>query len=351
MRKHKFAIWALIFFMPTFVFILCPAAYVFLVDPLWQWDHPWHLKRWHRSFNERLQKTNYLASHRVNIDTLIIGTSKSTYISPAMWSDSSGFNYGVSSGKPSEYPDYINYARERASSDVKVVLLEFSFFQVLQVENTFELPSTYIQNAKDWSKRFRSLFSRDAYTRAKSTNRIPQSKCYFVKGNHIDSFKVPQVTILSKQEKLKAIDSDVKTYKKRVYNMPYDNMFAQHLSAIHDAVGRTNFIVYTMPDTKHLMKLLYELGRFDAYEQWLRNLVAEFGIVYHFMYPNNISMNDDNFYDAMHPVPDTLNKMMKIIRKLRVSGIGENTKYGGVVLTPENIDYWIGVFHREFAAL
>ena len=55
--------------MPTFVFILCPAAYVFLVDPLWQWDHPWHLKRWHRPFNERLLKTNYLASHKVYIDT------------------------------------------------------------------------------------------------------------------------------------------------------------------------------------------------------------------------------------------------------------------------------------------
>ena len=351
MRKHKFAIWALIFFMPTFVFILCPAAYVFLVDPLWQWDHPWHLKRWHRPFNERIQKTNYLASHKVYIDTLIVGSSRSSYFNPEWLGTKNGFNYAVSSGKPSEFAAHISYVKENSQTPLKLVLIESSFGHALTVDTTFEEPQKYIDDAEDWTKKYKNLFSRDTYKLAKDARRNHIYNHYLYEGGTLYSYRYPYMQYADGAAKKRVVSQQINSYRENAYNKAYDESFAKYLLEIHKAVGRADFIVYTTPVSTPMMQLLYSMGRMDAYERWLHELVAEFGVVYHFMYPNKITMSMDSFNDAHHPTEATAKQVIRIIKEMQKTDGKENTAYGGIVLTTENIEHWISVFHRQFAAL
>lgn len=351
MKKHNFIIWSIIFFIPTFIFIICPAIYIFLVDPLWQWDHPWHLTRWHRPFNERMQKTNYLASHKLNIDTLIVGSSRSSYINPEWLGTGNGFNYAVSSGKPSEFATHISYVKKRSKMPLRLVVIESSFGHALAVDTTFEEPQKYIDDAEDWTKKYKNLFSRDTYKLAKNSRRSPLYNYYLYEGDILHSSRYPYRKYEDNQAKQKVIEYDIKTYRENVYNKEYDESFPEHLSDIHKAIGDTDFIVYTTPVSKPMMQLLYDMGRMDAYERWLRDLVSEFGVIYHFMYPNKITMDLCSFNDAHHPTIDISEEIVKIITGL----YSNETTYGAdnvcMILRRDNIDRYINRLHELFAVL
>lgn len=356
MKKHHFAIWSVIFFLPTFIFIICPAIHIFLVDPLWQWDHPWHLKRWHRPFNERTQKTNYLASHEICIDTLIVGSSRSAYINPEWLCTKNGFNYAVSSGKPSEFAAHINYVRKKSSVPLTFVVIESSFGHALTVDTTFEAPQKYIDVAEDWTKKYKNLFSRDTYKLAKDSRRSPIYNHYLYDGGRLNSYRYPHIQYANDAAKDKVVSQQIDSYRKNVYNKAYDESFAKYLSEIHKALGGTEFIVYTTPVSKPMMKLLYDMGRMEAYERWLRELVSEFGVVYHFIYPNEITMDLDSFNDAHHPTKATAEKIVRNIRELSESSEHNRIRrrlkgYDGIALAPTNIDYYIKIFHKQFAMI
>lgn len=348
MRNIRMTIWCLLFFSPVFVFILYPAVYVMLADPLWQWDHPFHLERWHRPFNERTQKTNYLSSHEIDIDTLIVGSSRSSYINPTWLGSDKGFNYAVSSGKPSEFASHIDYVRKCSCTGLNFILIESSFGHALETENTFEQPRSYIGNAEDWMKKFKSLFSRSAYKLARNASRTPSYNYYFMGHREISSYRYPHIN-LDDEQKQRVISSQVKTYREQVYNMPYDNEFSYYIGDVHRAAQETDFVVYTTPVTRHLMKLLCDLGRLDDYERWLRELVGEFGAVLHFMYPNHVSMDDASFNDAHHPTEATSEKIVNVIMNYRRTGKIEGSV--GVVLTKENIDKYVQIFRKQFQKL
>lgn len=351
MKKHSFAIWSIIFFLPTFIFIICPAIYIFLVDPLWQWDHPWHLTRWHRPFNERIQKTNYLASHKVNIDTLIVGSSRSSYINPKWLGTENGFNYAVSSGKPSEFATHIRYVKKRSRIPLKLVVIESSFGHALAVDTTFEEPQKYIKDAENWTRKYKNLFSRDTYKLAKSSRCSPQYNYYLYEGGTLHSYRYPYIEYPDSAAKEKVVSSQIESYRENAYNKDYDESFAEHLSDIHNAFGDTDFIVYTTPVSMPMIQLIYEMGRIDAYERWLRELVSEFGVVYHFMYPTEITMDLNNFNDAHHPTKDTSEKIMNVITGLHFNTFRYNDELPCVVLRQNNIDLHIGDFRKRFIKL
>lgn len=351
MKKHNFIIWSIIFFIPTFIFIICPAIYIFLVDPLWQWDHPWHLTRWHRPFNERMQKTNYLASHKLNIDTLIVGSSRSSYINPEWLGTGNGFNYAVSSGKPSEFATHISYVKKRSKMPLRLVVIESSFGHALAVDTTFEEPQKYIDDAEDWTKKYKNLFSRDTYKLAKNSCRSPLYNYYLYEGEVLHSYRYPYREYANSTTKEQEVSSQVDSYRKNAYNRAYDELFSEHLSDIHKALGDTDFIVYTTPVSAPMMCLMYDMGRMDAYERWLRELVAEFERVYHFMYPNEITMDLDNFNDAHHPTEETTERLIQIITRLRFNTTHNNNGLPCVILRQDNIDLYIGVLHEKFMKL
>ena len=146
--KKRFFVWCLIFSLPTLWVIVRPALYTMYVDPLWQWNHPFHKEAWHCPFNERMQKTNWLASRKPKIDSLIVGSSRSSYMNPELLESKCAFNYSVSSGEDSEFAEHINYVKKRSSLTLKFVVIEASFNHCLKIKSQFKTPNEYIANCQ-----------------------------------------------------------------------------------------------------------------------------------------------------------------------------------------------------------
>lgn len=59
--------------------------------------------------------------------------------------------------------------------------------------------------------------------------------------------------------------------------------------------------------------LLIKENQWGNYKHWLQELVDEFGSVYHFMYPNILTLDDTSFNDAHHPTEATCNLILNAI--------------------------------------
>lgn len=350
MKRLNFIIWCLIFFLPTSIVILYPAAYVFFIDPLWQWNHPFHIRAWHPPFNERIQKTNYLASRKPKIDTLIVGSSRSSFIDPAELGSQYAFNYSVSSGTASEFADHIKYTRKRSNNPLRLVLIESSFFHALKFKHTFNAPHFYVDNAEDFSKKINNIFSKDAFQLAKKIKTTPSYvyEYYLINKAQVQSHKYGgQREGFTSHQKEQEITYQVSSYRENVYNKEFDPLFPRYISEIHDAVGSANYIVYATPVSKYLLKLMVEMKQLDNYEHWIRNLVNEFGTIYNFMYPNKITMNDDSFYDAHHTTSDTASFLIRIM----TNRAGARDLEYVAVIDKTNIDYLLPIIRKRFEEL
>lgn len=293
--------------------ILAPAAFIFFIDPLWQWDHPFHIKAWHPSFNERLQKTNYLASRAIKIDTLIVGSSRSSYMDSSRLGSKYSFNYAVSSGTASEFACHINFVKSRSSIPLKFILVESSFNHALNTKKTYDPPIFYIKNAKDYTKKINNLFSKDALNLAKNVAYKPTYNNYLVSGDSFISHRYAKRSSFTPQQKEQEILANLSSYKENVYNSNFDNNFSMYLKDIKLAIGNCEFVVYTTPVSKYLLLLLINKNQWENYEKWLSRLVNEYETVYHFMYPSSLTFNDASFNDAHHPTTQTSNLILKVI--------------------------------------
>lgn len=343
--KHSKGLWLIVFFFPVVVFILSPAVFVYLADPLWQWSHPFHIPGYHRGFDERLQKTNYLASRRFDIDTVLIGSSRTAYTDPSIYSER-GFNYATSSGQMSNFASYLNFIREHTSIPIERVVLEAGFFGAIEKDRSIPSPESVIGQAHDWRKKLQLLFSRDAVEKGRNvlflweidsglseeeTVRLKSDR-YFISFGKFCSFRSKKY--VNEEIFEKRVEAQVKTYEENVYNMPYNDRYHQFLQDIHNVLPDAQYVVYTTPVTKYLLEAFFKQDRLDDYERWIKELVKEFGSVYNFMYPNSITLDDNSFADAHHPRPQTVKIIATKIQDPASLPPGD----WGTLVTEENLD-------------
>lgn len=339
--------WALIFFVPMAVVICLSAAYNYFIDPLWQWPHSHHLERWHRGFNERLLKTNYLASRDVNIDTLILGSSVSSYFRPSWLGTENGFSYISNGGQPREFAERIEYAKKRSGMPIRLIFVEAWNAYMFDREWNFEEPSYYIENAESAVKKIRNLFSLSTLGYSLQARKTPKHGYYFVdRFGQPSECRYPLSQFDDADKKRQETDAYL-AGKKGLYSAPYDAAYPQYFADIHRAAGDAEVIVYSPPVVWQDMKLFAEMGHLDMFEQRLRELVSEFGRVYQFFYPNPIAMDNANFNDTHHPTGEAAELIMGIIMRLRSGEITEDTEHGGILLTNENIEEWLPVFREK----
>ena len=352
--KHK--LWYSIFFLPVMIFILFPALRIFIVDPLWQWNHPFHLGGLHPGFNERLQKTNYLASHTPIIDILIIGSSRSAYIAPSLLNAKHGFNYSVSSGSPKEFAEYMDFARSVSSTPVKEILLELSFFQSLKNEHkTDELltpPQEYIFDSQNLLFRFHTLFSRDSYSRCKDVMPVTNSKIshpsynsYLYDNNSLQSFRCVEKYYATAEAKRGEIDDQANRFYETINKQYYDNNYATYLARVHKSTGQSKCLVYIPPVTNKYLAQITRSSQMGNYIRFLKESVNEFGSVWNFAYPNELTANENNFQDAHHPTLAFTHRLMNIIQHPSKE---DKLKY---LITKENINQHIKYILKQFIML
>lgn len=293
-------------FFATLCLILLPllaiAGFNFYIDPLWNFGHAHRYNQIQASFDERQQKTNRVTFIPFAYDALILGSSRTTYISQYDFPGCRAYNYSVSNMLLDEYYDYVEYAKARRGREFDIIIIGLDFYTTNQnIEREFSEPSFYIGQANEWGYRYKTLLSRDLlryswqnYQAARLGQ--PQNFAY-------NRRNVKTLNIVPSGEKQSKIDATVDKYRRDIYaNYHYADVKGT-LSRLRESNPKSRFIVFTTPISQPLYELMLEEGLYPYYQRWLSDCVEVFGEVYNFMGPNSITTDLDNYYDASHIYP------------------------------------------------
>ncbi|MGJ9458149.1 hypothetical protein [Oceanobacillus sp. CF4.6] len=72
------------------------------------------------------------------------------------------------------------------------------------------------------------------------------------------------------------------------------------------------------------MQLRVEEGNLPDYKRWLNDIIAVFGGVYNFMYPNSITNDLSNYFDGHHFYPEVGNMIAETISNENPQGVPED---------------------------
>lgn len=295
-------------FFTTLTLILLSLAAVagfnWYIDPLWCFSHSHQYNQIQMPFDERRQKTNYAAFHDFDYDALLLGSSRVTYIDQHDFKGLKVYNYGASNMLMEEYYDYVEYAKEKKGRDFDYIIIGLDFWTTNRnktLPSPIEEPSFYIEKTESFGYRYKMLFSYDTYQFALQNFRASRD------GRAVnfayDRNNVKTLLPVTPEERENKIANTAATYREKLYK-DYEYMPVKEiLLKLKKANPHTKFVVFTTPESLPLMQLIEEENLMPYYERWLRDCVEVFGEVYHFMYPNSVTSNLANYYDASHFYP------------------------------------------------
>jgi len=109
---------------------------------------------------------------------------------------------------------------------------------------------------------------------------------------------------VSPEEKRTLVAANLTNYEQNIFADYQYRDVKGILTRLRDANPETRFLVFTTPTACPLWDLMAEQGLLPYYEQWLEDCVTVFGQVYNFDYPNSVTNDVGNFYDASHVYPE-----------------------------------------------
>lgn len=275
----------------------------YVVDPLWCFIH---VNRWNTkqiSFNERQQKSDYLAVRKNNYDILMLGSSRTTFLAAADIGGHKAFNFAVNAMMPDEYREYAAFFRRHNQHVPSIIVTGLDFYATNGNFHGYGYlaPSEYFHNAESALWRYSALVSNDALNY--SLRNIRQS-FRTSKPDYYDRRGVKNATTVPQTAKQHFIDKDVATFRRDFYGVTYRY---RDLKAVYreflDDNPKSRFIVFATPDSLPLWKMLLKEGRLEDYLRWIGDIVEVFGEVYDFMGETPFTSNPDNYMDGHHFYP------------------------------------------------
>ncbi|MDD3023802.1 MAG: hypothetical protein PHE26_07890, partial [Syntrophomonadaceae bacterium] len=128
--------------------LLAIAGFNYYIDPLWNFNHANRYNTIQASFDERQQKTNRVTFGKFDYDTLILGSSRVTYISQYDFAGHRAFNYAVSNMLLDEYYDYVEYAKLKNGRDFDYIIIGLDFYNTNRnLQREFQEPAYYIKKS------------------------------------------------------------------------------------------------------------------------------------------------------------------------------------------------------------
>lgn len=289
----------------TVVLLLGAAGFNAWIDPLWTFDHAHRFNSIQAGFNERQQKTNHLTFTKQQYRSLVLGSSRVTYIDQHEFGHGPTYNYAVNNMPPYEYADYIDYAVKCNGQEFQVIYIGLDFYCTnanLTLPNRFEDPQFYIQTASKFGYRFWNLLSFDALEY--SWQNLQSSRAGLPINFAYDRHNVKTLQPTTPQEKEQRIAANLEWYGKEAYGGDYQyNDIKAILQSLRDSHPNTRFVVFTTPIAEPLYQEMIKAGRLPDYQRWLRDCTEVFGQVYDFTTPNSVTRNLEFFYDASHVYP------------------------------------------------
>lgn len=325
--------WIKIWFYINTIAIVGIVSLNFFIDPLWFFSYSHRLNSLQVDFDERLQKSIKLKYNENldNIDTLLIGSSRSTYYDQSKFGDMKVFNFAFSGAYPIEYKYFINYSKTLKGEEFKNIILGLDFYGCGYKNDKKEKQNlTYLSDLdRNQAYILSSYISLDALQY--SLTNIARSITNHAGGRSYNRKNI----VLADKQNTKKVEERAKTRSKTYWkNMKYNENYVNILQELKKQNTKTNFIIYTTPLSKPFLKVLYsdkKLKKF--YFRWIKDMVFVFDKVYFFTLPNKLSENYTIYSkDGDHFYPEATENISKII-----SG-QKDIKGFGIIITKDNID-------------
>ena len=321
----------------AFLLTLPVALVNFIVDPYWCFHHEIPIGQYQKGFDERQQKTNFLAHNTFDFDTILLGNSRVSYTDP-LSVPGRAFNYSTSSMRSWEFLPYLTFAASRSPSPISTVVLGLSFADAsMRGASSFDPPEEYVAKARSFGFRYKNLFDLKLFRRSISyilqERRGLERDDYVRESGFITGRKMP-LPVPGDFRREQTI-SQIETYQAGPYrrDMDYSDNRATYRELLSH-FPEAKFLVFTTPVSVHLLKLLIEQGLFNFYARWLSEAVEVFGEVWNFMYVNDVTTDDYNYKDAHHYSPEVCHRIIRRLYDLPEEGAVENF---GVRVTKENL--------------
>jgi hypothetical protein len=312
------------------------ASFIYYIDPMWTFGHKNEHNDVQTVIDERQQKTNAIHFQPFDYDTLLIGSSRATYINQHDFEGMKVYNYSASNLSVREYEPFLDYATEKNKKPFERVILGIDFFKTSTSQSSTPLNlDSQIAKLEEPFYRYKNLLSYDllqyAYDNYKMSkeNTVTQDRNYN-RDNVADTVRIdPEQTIEQTKEKIKKFRKEFygETYE---YNPDYKKVLIQ----LKEKYPDTQFIIFTTPISTPLFQALVEEGRLLDYEQWLTDVIDVFGGVYNFMYPNTITNDITNYFDGHHFYPEV---GTMIVHRIDGTMTGVPDDFGQYV-TKENLE-------------
>lgn len=315
--------------------LLGVGGFNYYIDPLWCFSHSNQYNTIQMPFDERQQKINHVRFSSFDYDTLLLGSSRVTYMDQRDFTDYQTYNFAVSLMDLQDYYDFIEYAKARHGSEFDCIILGMDFYATNRnmANNDAKPARYYINKSGEFAYRTKTLLSKDVFKYSwknyrNSDRGVPMDGAY-------DRNNIKNLTVICPETKAPKIKANLDKYRNVVYaDYAYEDVRGT-LSKIKEANPHSRFIVFTTPESWPLFEVMADKGLFPYYQRWLTDTVEVFGAVYNFDYPNVITVNLDNYYDASHIYPGTGTLLAH-----RVTGQSDPNLPDdfGVLVTRDNLD-------------
>ena len=300
--------WVKVFMSMTLSVIFLFALFNYAIDPLWNFSNSNRYNNSQPGFNERQLKTNraYFGGLE-QYDTLLLGSSRVTYINQHDFKTMNVFNYSGVSMYPIEYKGWIDQAKKIKGGAFKTIIIGVDFWGsndgsfAQQQMNSTPSPSHYLDITESFFYRYKMLFTMDTLDR--SIESIEHSSNPGTTDYTRDNVK--KTIKVSAARKQNAVNTQISLYRNRFYGkgFHYNTKIKKYLETLKKENPDTRFIIFTTPIAADLFKIMVQSGNLPDYKKWMKELVYAFGEVYDFMGVNSITGNPQNYADLHHFYP------------------------------------------------
>ncbi|QBP41838.1 hypothetical protein [Paenisporosarcina antarctica] len=328
-------------FLVSMLIVLIPVfgvmGFNYYVDPYWNFQHAHAHNDYQNGFDERLQKTNLLVNNSQSFSSLLIGSSRVTYMNTNSFKHDEVFNYGLSSMHISEYSDYIAFAKkinDGVLNDIYVELSLHSYYA--NVQPPMGKPDTFFEQAQNRVLDYTVLFSKDTLDKSLVNYNASKANAYPLQRSYT---RDNQVKTTYPNNRLSKAKEDFKSrYDKTNYttDFAYNEFYKDELLKIKRENKDSKFVIFTdMAHEDRLKIYLRNPNFFDAYARSIREIVEVFGEVKSFHMQNDLTQNDKQWMDFYHFYPEIGDKMIHSLE----TGEGEGEIYLSV--TENNVEQYL----------
>lgn len=274
-----------------------------LVDTYWYFGTTNLLSTCKFNFDERVQKTNLLLNMPPRYDALLLGSSRVSFMPPALFRGSTLFNYSLGSMYPDEYEECVAAARLR--HPVRTIYIGMDFYgtathKMFPADNPVR---KNVEGAQNPLRKLGALLSWDGLLYAFRTARM--SLGGGISSDYYDKDYVKHMAPYSREQQPDVILAQLRLYHEKAYGPGYqwNGALPELYRRLRQQNPDVEFVVFTTPISAPMFSLLVRDGRLHDYERWLRLIVENFGSVQDFMGLNSVTENLDNYADAHHYLP------------------------------------------------